>query len=596
LLLFSISAHAQQARLLSGDPPHYINVPIDIQVVAEGFEESPQPVIEATPPAQGQLRFIGVSPNISTSIQVINGQLSQSKTIQFVYRYTFSAGQAGSYTIGPFQVSQNGRTVETSPLTLSLSDIPNADNQSVELILPEQPVYLGQRIPLSIEWWTSVGLRGKLMNQRMQVPLLDRLGEFQIEENVPEQANTTLVIDHASGSREHTALARLTNRNGEQYIVYTLDFIVTPLRAGDYEFAPTVLTVDEVVRWRRNVFGDRVPTHAQKRRVVGAAQTLSVKATPAAGKPASFAGAIGHGFSLEVTTDRSVVQVGDPITLTLTLRGDTAIDTLSLPPLSAVGLSPDSFRLPDDGIAGFVTEDGKRFQVTLRVLDEAVREIPPLRFSWFDPETGRYQTTRSQPIALSVRAAEVVSADDVISATVNESDKSDESPSQAAPEQEASSPGATGQAPDDVQRRPRFTLSGADLAIATDTAALTRSSGSGPGGLPLQIACYAAGLLVLGLAFIGRRRASLDPAVVARGNAFKQQRRRLEQAGTVREVAAVLRQMQASVGDLPRAEFDALIAECDDRIYAPGGASADAGESLRQRALALADTLQEAVR
>jgi hypothetical protein len=589
-LLVNLPVLAQQAGLIASEAPYYIGVPIDVQVFADGFSEEPQPQIEATPPEQGQLKFLGISPNISTSVQIINGQMSQSKTVRFVYRYTFTAEQPVDYKIGPFRVSQGSNEASTSSITLTLGDIPQAANQSVQLLVPDKPVYVGQRIPLRLEWWTDAQLRGKLMNSRIQLPLLDRLSEFQISEVENADANTTLVIDSASGSKEYKATARIDNRNGKQYIVYAIDLIVTPLKAGDYQLDPVTITVDEVVRWRRNLFGDRVPVQIQKQRIGDSKRILMVMTPPLNGRPESFAGAIGRGFDLEVSTDRSVVQVGDPITLTLTLHGDTAVDTLSLPPLANLGLAPAAFRLPEAEIAGEVTDNGKRFQATLRVLDDSVREIPPLAFSWFDPDSGQYQTTRSQPIALSVRAAQIVSAKDVVSGV-----KQDE-PKPAAPEQNSAptpASGAGGTPSDGNPGRPRFTLNGADLSIATDMVVLALPAGPRFGGLTLQLAGYGLGLLALALALFKRRRSELDPVLSARLKQLKQQRNRIANTDKMSELATTLRKMMATASTFPRAEFDVLLAECDDRIYAPGGASAAIDQTLRQRALGLADMLLE---
>jgi hypothetical protein len=112
----------------------------------------------------------------------------------------------------------------------------------------------------------------------------------------------------------------------------------------------------------------------------------------------------------------------------------------------------------------------------------------------------------------------------------------------------------------------------------------------------VQFACYGIGLLAIALALFDRRRLARDPAVTARFKQLKQQRNHIENAATISDVTATLRQMMAVVDDFPRAEFEMLLAECDDRIYAPGGASAAIDQTLRQRALELADALLEKAR
>ena len=70
------------------------------------------------------------------------------------------------------------------------------------------------------------------------------------------------------------------------------------------------------MRWRRDFFGERIPTHIRKRRVKDKPRALIVQKLPQAGRPESFTGTVGSGYRLEVAADRSVVRVGDPIRLT----------------------------------------------------------------------------------------------------------------------------------------------------------------------------------------------------------------------------------------------------------------------------------------
>ena len=85
-----------------------------------------------------------------------------------------------------------------------------------------------------------------------------------------------------------------------------------------------------------------------------------------------------------------------------------------MPSLNAEGLLPPAhFRVPAGDPTGEIERDAKRFTAVVRVLDERVEEIPGLAYSWFDPKTQTYETTRSRPIALSVRSAQVVGAGDV---------------------------------------------------------------------------------------------------------------------------------------------------------------------------------------
>ena len=83
-LMLAQAAGAQRVDLRVGRGPHYVGESIDVQVVAKGFDEEPVPTVEAPQAQAGQLEFLGVSPNISSQVTIINGRVSQSKQVSFV--------------------------------------------------------------------------------------------------------------------------------------------------------------------------------------------------------------------------------------------------------------------------------------------------------------------------------------------------------------------------------------------------------------------------------------------------------------------------------------------------------------------------------
>ncbi len=67
----------------------------------------------------------------------------------------------------------------------------------------------------------------------------------------------------------------------------------------------------------------------------------------------------------------------------------------------------------------------------------------------------------------------------------------------------------------------------------------------------------------------------------------------ITKAKTVAETAAAIRSMAAAAPAFPRKEFDLLLAECDARVYAPGGNRLEVDKELRQRAITFADAVLE---
>ncbi len=214
----------------------------------------------------------------------------------------------------------------------------------------------------------------------------------------------------------------------------------------------------------------------------------------------------------------------------------------------------------------------------MRVTDESVGEIPALAYSWFDPDSQTYQTTRSKPIALRVMPAKVVSAADVVASPATDAARSPAfSKSRASSTKRASSTGGSDSthvalAP---SAQPVFSLSGADLAIEPDAGVVLRDSTGRFSGVVLPTVVYAVGLLLLAVAVIDRRRRDIDPAVAARLKNVRQQQARIAHAAglpkqqAAEEIAAAVRALLAELPDVARAEAEAVIAACESVAYAP---------------------------
>ncbi len=365
----------------------------------------------------------------------------------------------------------------------------------------------------------------------------------------------------------------------------SLERTLVPLSPGRHEVPGATLSIQEGVHWRRDFFGGRRATQVRRLGARDRDRTLEVKSIPIRGQPASFAGAIGTGFTLQVAADRSVVQVGDPITLTLTLRGE-GLETARLPPLDAEGLLPKgAFRVPAGELTGQLDRDEKRFTAVVRVLEERVEEIPALAYSWFDPDTQRFDTSRSRPIALSVRSAEVIGAADV------------ESDSDRKSLDERADPSASGAA---AGPRPRsFALTGADLAIERDPAKMLVNIRSTWGGRWLVASLYGGALVLVPLARWQRRRLDVDPAlrrrrkILAAEEQSVREARRLAPAESLTAVSQALRRMLAQVPEAASAELDEFLGECDARSYAPASQQREVDAALLERAVELARDIAE---
>ena len=586
-LVAAATAAAQTVSVQSTPAPHYAGEPIEIHVVVEGFDEDPAPSVVVASPPRGRLVASGVHPSVSTSISIVNGQMRRTKAVKFTFVYRLHVEEPGSIEIGPFAVTQGNTSITSRSLRLDLGALPSSDQMVVELDFPDTPVYVGERVPITLRFRLTGRLKENLHQYVLRVPFFALTEMFQFLEPPGAAGTTQVAIQTPNGPLSLTGSAREEKRNGETYLIVEVRRIAVPLRAGSLDIPPATLDVEEGVRFRRDLFGGRTPTQIRKWRSTDRARRLSVKQIPVDRTPESFAGAVGSGFSLAVSADRTVVKVGEPIALHFELRGDGNLETAALPRLDAEGLlPPTSFRVADGEIPGRLDDGAKRFTAMVRVLDPGVHEIPALEYSWFDPTTEQFRSTKSRPIALSVGDAQVIGAADVQSG-------------EHVPESQAS--GLEERTARAASKSGPLVLTGADLAIERDADLLLRRASTRTRNSWMIAGLYAGSALLLLLTQFDRRRRNVDPAVVARRRRVAGELRRMRESSSLpaseaaAEIARALRALLAETPDVRRPEIDALIGECDARSYAPaaGRDSSPVDSAFHQRALELAQGMTE---
>ena len=163
---------AQEVNVQASRGPHYAGDTIRVQVTATGFEEDPPPEVRVAPPKQGRLEFAGMSPTVSSSIRILNGQISRSKDVRFVYEYRYTAGPPGDASVGPFEVSQGTTVRRGAAIRLRVVPMTSSDDIAVQLALPQSPVYVGARLPVVLTLEMSQAIEENLQSYSVQVPSL----------------------------------------------------------------------------------------------------------------------------------------------------------------------------------------------------------------------------------------------------------------------------------------------------------------------------------------------------------------------------------------------------------------------------------------
>jgi len=122
---------------------------------------------------------------------------------------------------------------------------------------------------------------------------------------------------------------------------------------------------------------------------------------------------------MTVTPDRTELQVGESVTLTISLAGRGNLATLDSPIFDVPAVfdqyDPDVSSLLDR--AGSQLSGSKTFRYILIPRSNGTFEIPAIEFVFFDPVAERYRISSSAPIPITVTGT--ASTPETVSATTN---------------------------------------------------------------------------------------------------------------------------------------------------------------------------------
>jgi hypothetical protein len=145
----------------------------------------------------------------------------------------------------------------------------------------------------------------------------------------------------------------------------------------------------------------------EQKQITLATESVAVDSLPlpTAGRPADFTGAVGN-YTMTATAGPTTVTVGDPITVRVQISGRGALDSLTLPAQDAwhdFKTYPPTAKVEASDDFGF--QGSKTFEQIISPLNSDVHELPPLAFSFFNPDDGQYHTLTHAAVPLVVKAA-----------------------------------------------------------------------------------------------------------------------------------------------------------------------------------------------
>ncbi len=331
------------------------------------------------------LNIVGSS--TSSQISIINGNTSSSK----VYQYRLQPARPGDVTIAPINVVIDGQTFSTEPIAIHIEQgtgaaqsqnlggaAPAADpNHSIEVstelngqdlfveaVIDNPTPYQGEAIDYTFRFYQAVNL---FRDPNYQPP------SFTGFWTDGEPFQTDYTVDAA----------------GRTYRVSEVHHTIIPTANGTTAIDPTTLNIPGSLFEQ-----DRI---LQTRPV-----DVNVQAWPQ-GAPADFKGAVGK-FNISAKVDASETKVNEPVTLEVILSGTGNINTVG-DPIWTEGDEWRTFEQKADTQSS--KQDGKIvgqkvYERMLIPTQEGQLTIPPISYSYFDPETAVYETISTGSLTINV--------------------------------------------------------------------------------------------------------------------------------------------------------------------------------------------------
>lgn len=384
------AAQERRAELRLGATVLELGEAVDGQLVLTNTAAPELPQVRT--PDGIDLRITNAFPSQSTQMQWVNGRSSQHTT--YVYPVRLTARKVGRYTIPPIAVQAGGQTYRTDPVQVTVRETetdasPTGDRYIfVELSVEPTEVYVTETVTATL----VIGIR--------KVQLGGQVYDVDLLRDVLDVRSSQLSVFGGSQARESTKW--ITDSNGERHIyaVYTVQTQLTAEQVGPMPIGPVFLKAQYPTALRRGFFGGLEVSRARPESARADAITVAVKSPPMAGRPADFAGAIGR-FNMGVTAKPSRVEKGQPVTLTIAIEGDP-IESVAGPDLAANAELVSRFDFARDELVGDLEGRAKLFRRAIFPKQQGTQGIPPISWSYFDPDDERYHTLQSEAIPITV--------------------------------------------------------------------------------------------------------------------------------------------------------------------------------------------------
>jgi len=355
-------------------------VQIKVTITGPDAGKAEDPVLQPMP----DFTMLG-RPSYSYRANMVNLQVSVSKT----YTYMVKPKKTGTFVIGAVTVRAGGRKFSAPGTRIEVvaGKVPGTGNSSpsprdtaprrsrsgdggifIKSYVDNDEPYVGQQITHTFELYYQLTL---LTDTEYMPP--STTGFWSVE--LPQVQPMTKIV------------------NGRIYNHKAIKTALFPTTSGELTIGEAALT------YSYGGFFSPVRTRTLKTEPI----TIRVKPLPEEGRPDDFKGAVGK-FSIAATCDKEKVEVGDVVTVKVTVSGVGNLDLIT--ELSTPDFS--DFKTYDPRVAetlsnsGFTVGGGKTWDFVLSPRNQGRTTIGSFSLSYFDPEDEAYHTVSTEPLSLLV--------------------------------------------------------------------------------------------------------------------------------------------------------------------------------------------------
>ncbi len=365
--------------------------------------------------------LMGPSTSSSTSISIVNGQMSQN--ISYTYTFILSASKEGKFTIPPAEIVVKGKSYKSNPISIEVTkgnvtattnntnsqNQGNGDNLSqpanvsnddifIRVNVSKTSVYQGEQLVAAIYIYTRLNIAGF---ENMKFPNFNGFWSEDLE-------NPTQISLH----QEYV--------NGKLYNVGLLKkVLLSPERSGKLVISPaqaTVVVQQRVQKQQRSIFDDFFGSYQNvTKNLTSPEVTIHVKELPGT-KPLAFSGGVGS-FNLESHIDKTNLKMNEAFNYTLKLSGTGNLKLVDIPKPKF----PNDFEVYEPKITNAYNNKGNG-SIGSKIVSYLViprhygdYTIPGFDFSYFDLKSQTFKTIHINEVSIAVSKDSTQSANAVIS-------------------------------------------------------------------------------------------------------------------------------------------------------------------------------------